>query len=726
MNSQVINQARVKQSDRLMTSYDRFKEKGFLCDFNINVGEKSFRVHRTVLAASSEYFEAMFSSNLKEVHDGHIIMKDVDKDGIAQCVEFMYKGKANLKIENIQHILHASNLLQMVELTNLCFQFLEINISPINCLSVINLAQMYDRHDIKQQAEQVVIDNFESVISSEMFPFVAKSDLLRYMRNETYQTSWKAVVTWAKRKDNVHVSELVSIEQYPFKFLLGTVLEEPIVKNNKTAEKSVITALFSDVKKLETNLEIDNCFILKNLSETNQIPEQTTVKDSINRYLETNFEQIIKKNEFRDISKDDIIRLFKSSGTKYSSEAVKYEAMMKWVKHDVKNRRKIFQDLFSLLKLGDLSLKFLKETVRIEPLVKKSDKCNDSLIDELFSRASLKAEEKPKAEQPLALPVSKDDEEGSSVIGGASGYGTASSRPANGSVVRSSPEKEVVKVKEEFEEIMKQMELKNEQEKTRMLKEMENPIKKTKEEEVVKVRRESERMRKEHEEEMRRVQKEKRKMEIENEKLKTEKKDFAQPSNISATNQLAVSTSANKSIFYKTAKTKCQDIAQPSNISATNQLAVSTSANKSISQKTAKVKCQGAESQSSSQTTSGLRIINQQPSDGKWSWDWLQESLPGYEGEWTRVITYSFPAGSLKGVSYEAQEFTEYLPWNDGRICLGLLYRAFNAGLIFKIQEVDDRRGKIVWNDEFPHKTNRTGGPEKVWSKIPDISTYPL
>nr|XP_039255994.1 E3 ubiquitin-protein ligase DTX3L-like [Styela clava] len=226
--------------------------------------------------------------------------------------------------------------------------------------------------------------------------------------------------------------------------------------------------------------------------------------------------------------------------------------MMKWVKHDVKNRRKIFQDLFSLLKLGDLSLEFLKETVRIEPLVKKSDKCNDSLIDELFSRASLKAEEKPKAEQPLALPVSKDDEEGSSVIGGASGYGTASSRPAN-----------------------------------------------------------------------------------------------------------------------------------------------------------------GAESQSSSQTTSGLRIINEQPSGGGMRWSRSGESLPGFERWRTYVITYSFPAGSLMGVSYEAQEFTEYLPWNgNGDECDNLLRQAFDAGLIFKIQEVDDRKGKIVWNDEFPHKTNKTGGSE--------------
>ncbi|XP_077968618.1 uncharacterized protein LOC120344068 isoform X2 [Styela clava] len=379
---------RATQSDCLMSSFDRFKENGFLCNYSVNVGNKSFRVHRTVLAASSEYFEAMFSSNLKEVHDGHVNMKDVDQEGIAQCIEFMYKGKADLRMENIQHILQASHLLQMTNLTKHCFNYLKTNISPVNCLSVINLAQMYDCRDIKENAEQVLLNNFESVISSEMFPFVTKSDLLRYMKNETYQTSWKAVVTWAKGRVDIDVSDLVHIEHFPFKFLLETVLEEPMVRKNKTTKNSVITTLFSDVKKLETGLEISNCFTLKNLAETHQVNDPSAVKNVITCFLGANFERVIEKEDFLDISKDVIMALLKSSDTKCSSEAVKWKAMMKWVKHDVKNRRKTFQDLFSFLNLKDLPLEFLKETVRIEPLVKKSEKCINMLIEEIFSRAS--------------------------------------------------------------------------------------------------------------------------------------------------------------------------------------------------------------------------------------------------------------------------------------------------------------------------------------------------
>ncbi|XP_077968615.1 uncharacterized protein LOC120344071 [Styela clava] len=403
MDLQSKKLVRATQSDCLMSSFDRFKQNGFLCDFDVEVGGKSFRVHRTVLAASSEYFEAMFSSNLKEVHDGHVNMKDVDQDGIAQCIEFMYKGKADLRMENIQHILQASHFLQMANLTEHCFQYLQTNVSSGNCLFVINLAQIYDRLDIKQQAEKVVITHFKSVISSEMFPFVTKSDLLRYMRNETYQMSWKAVVTWARRKDDVDVFELVHIDKFPFRFILETVFEEPIVKNNKTTKDSVITALFSDVKKLETGLEIDNCFTLKNLAETHQVNDPNAVKNVITCFLGANFERVIEKREFLDIGMDDIMALFKSSNTKYSSEDVKWEAMMKWVNHSVGNRRKIFPDLFSFLKLEHLSLEFLKETVRVEPLVKKAEKCNDMLMEEIFSRAS-----KAVPQNPMPLPCNDD------------------------------------------------------------------------------------------------------------------------------------------------------------------------------------------------------------------------------------------------------------------------------------------------------------------------------
>nr|XP_039258062.1 kelch-like protein 12 [Styela clava] len=393
MNEDYIKQTNSTQASLLMTSLDSLREQNILCDFDVKVGDKSFRAHRCVLAASSGYFKAMFSSKMKESRDGFIDMKNVDQNGISQCIEFMYKGGANLKMEYVQQILQASNLLQMVSLTNFCFHYLETNLSRTNCLSVINLAQAYDRHDVKEQAEHVLITNFKSVISSEMFPFIIKPDLLRYIKvsNVSYQTSWQAMITWARAKDEHaercfgNLVTVINIQTYPFKFLLETNI----------AKNSVITVLFSNVKNLETNLEIDNCFMLKNMAETHQVPNLNAVSYVLNRFMEINFEQLIEKGEFCDIQKNDIITLFKSANTKYSSETVKWQAALKWVRHDIRNREQYFHELFSLLRMHCFSLEYLKDSIRFENLVQKSEKCNALLMNEFIRRLTTKPRENP-------------------------------------------------------------------------------------------------------------------------------------------------------------------------------------------------------------------------------------------------------------------------------------------------------------------------------------------
>ncbi|XP_077969572.1 uncharacterized protein LOC120339871 [Styela clava] len=567
MNEDYIKQTNSTQAGLLMTSLDNLREQNILCDFDVKVGDKSFRAHRCVLAASSGYFKAMFTSKMKESRDGFINMKDVDQNEISQCIEFMYKGVGNLKMEYVQQILQASNLLQMVGLTNFCFHYLKTHVSSTNCLSVINLAQAYDRHDIKEQAEQVLITNFKSVISSEMFPFIIKPDLMRYIKvsNVSYQTSWQAMMTWARAKDEdaercfADLVTVINIQTYPFKFLLETVLEEPLVKSNDIAKNSIITALFSDVKNLETNLEIDNCFILKNLAETHRVTNSNAVKDVMNRFLEATFEQVIEKKEFCDISKDEIIRIYKSPNTKYSSETVKWHGTLRWIKQDIQKRKKHFHELFSLLDLGKFPLQFLKQTIRSETLVNDSRKCYDLLVDEIFSRADEKSTDQAAQKASFTVPSTKADTETS--LGN-----TASS--SHGSMNVQEPKMEAV----------------------------------------------------------------------------------------------------------------------------------------------GGYRSDTSESQSSSQaTSSGLRIINQQPPGGRMTVERLDESLPGYGGWNTSVISYSFPAGSLNGVSYEAKKFTEYLP--DIGI-IHFLEEALNAGLLFKIQIIRSNRGEIIWNDEIPQKTNKHGGPD--------------
>ncbi|XP_039271551.2 uncharacterized protein LOC120345993 [Styela clava] len=394
MASEFESSVEPTQSQRLMSSLERLRKSKFLCDFAVKVGDKSFLVHRTVLAASSEYFERMFASNMREVSDGFVIMKNVDQDAIAHCIDFMYTGDINFTSENIEPILHVSCMLQMIGLRNRCFKYLQSHLSPRNCISVINLGKMYHQKALIQQAENIISEDFDSFVSSKMFPSVEKSDLLRYIQfsHVTCQTSWRAVITWAKANKETRVEDIIeliksiNISGFPFKFILETVLNDSFVKRNLEIKKSVICSLFSDVKNVKRNLNIDNCFVLEQLAENQDLSNGFVIQNVIRIFMAQNFELIIKKEEFLDIHKDDIVFLYESPHTIYSMETSKWFAALKWVKKDLKSRKRNFSEIFALIKLGNISSEFLKHEVRSESLVTKSEKCNNLLMNELFSR----------------------------------------------------------------------------------------------------------------------------------------------------------------------------------------------------------------------------------------------------------------------------------------------------------------------------------------------------
>nr|XP_039255032.1 kelch-like protein 20 [Styela clava] len=70
------------------------------------------------------------------------------------------------------------------------------------------------------------------------------------------------------------------------------------------------------------------------------------------------------------------------------SPAVIYEAIVYWVKADIKNREASFPQLLAFIKLHKLSSEYLKETVQKEALVKESKVCLEMLVNVLFGQIS--------------------------------------------------------------------------------------------------------------------------------------------------------------------------------------------------------------------------------------------------------------------------------------------------------------------------------------------------
>ncbi|XP_068598962.1 POZ-, AT hook-, and zinc finger-containing protein 1 [Brachionichthys hirsutus] len=95
------------------------KDGGRFCDVILRVGEESFPAHRAVLAACSEYFEAVFSrqtdGDAKEL-EMHTISAKVFKD----VLDFAYTSRIVVRLESFPELMTAAKFLLMRSVIEIC------------------------------------------------------------------------------------------------------------------------------------------------------------------------------------------------------------------------------------------------------------------------------------------------------------------------------------------------------------------------------------------------------------------------------------------------------------------------------------------------------------------------------------------------------------------------------------------------------------------------------
>nr|XP_039257577.1 uncharacterized protein LOC120334185 [Styela clava] len=392
MNSQTLSVGPI-YAQKLLFSIKEMRKEKFACDFVIKAGKKAFNVHRNIISAASNYFKAMISSEMKERQQGYVEMKDAHPLILEICIDFIYTGHVELSESNIQDILHLSNFLQLDELTDLCFEYLQANLTCQCCLQTIELASLYNRQDVVVKAELFVVDNLEKVISNENFTSIVFKDLSYYLEasKSPYNTKWKAVTTWHDDKEGkvdktlFTLMELLKIKDFPFDFVLGTIWKEPLLRRSVSSTSLVFGRLFSDVEEIIENLTIDNFLILKSWANNQNIVITENMRTVMNEFMAEYFEQLLYKNEFFQLDEKEIFFLFQSRNTKYSPELVKWNAALKWTKH-IDSRKMCFPGLLKLINWHEFSPNFIRQIVRYETLVKESRESETILLDAIYSR----------------------------------------------------------------------------------------------------------------------------------------------------------------------------------------------------------------------------------------------------------------------------------------------------------------------------------------------------
>ncbi|XP_077388451.1 kelch-like protein 4 isoform X2 [Festucalex cinctus] len=189
-----------EQTFRKMESYLQHKQ---LCDVLLIAGDHKIPAHRLVLSAVSDYFAAMFTSDVKEAKQEEIKMEGVDPDALTSLVHFAYTGVLELKEETIESLLAAACLLQLSQVIQVCCNFLMKQLHPSNCLGIRSFADAQGCVDLLNVAHNYTMENFLEVIQNQEFLLLPTAEIVKLLSSDDInvpdeETIFQALMMWVR------------------------------------------------------------------------------------------------------------------------------------------------------------------------------------------------------------------------------------------------------------------------------------------------------------------------------------------------------------------------------------------------------------------------------------------------------------------------------------------------------------------------------------------------
>lgn len=136
---------------------------------------------------------------------------------------------------------------------------------------------------------------------------------------------------------------------------------------------------------MKSHLHPTNCIEVRNFAELHNRVELMRMTD---QYILDQFNDVCCADDFLKISVKMLETYLASDHLNVDEESQAYEAVMKWIKHDVENRREHLTQLMACVRLPLLSMSYLMETVEKEELVRRNLECRDFLDEAKYYQMS--------------------------------------------------------------------------------------------------------------------------------------------------------------------------------------------------------------------------------------------------------------------------------------------------------------------------------------------------
>ncbi|XP_076020753.1 kelch-like protein 24 [Genypterus blacodes] len=140
-----------------------------LCDVTLCCGGQEFPCHRVVLASFSAYFQTMFTTDLLESKQERVAINGVGPQMVGMLVSYAYTSEVFISKANVQALLAAANLLDVMPVREACCRFMERHMDEMNCVGIHCFAEAHSCKLLEKRSMDYILEHFSSVYQQEEF-----------------------------------------------------------------------------------------------------------------------------------------------------------------------------------------------------------------------------------------------------------------------------------------------------------------------------------------------------------------------------------------------------------------------------------------------------------------------------------------------------------------------------------------------------------------------------
>ncbi|XP_015763519.1 PREDICTED: kelch-like protein 5 isoform X2 [Acropora digitifera] len=231
-----------------------FRKSSLLCDIVLVVKEKTIKAHRLVLAAFSDYFSAMFTSELSETGQAVVNLPDLDPQAVEALVQYAYTSHIEIRVDNVENLLSVSCILQIDEVKDACSEFMKHQLHPSNCLGIRAFAEGHGCNELYKIADAFTKERFVDVVKNQEFVLLNSECIAQLLSSEDLNVTsesqiFEALCAWTEhdeRNRKRFMPKLLALVRLPLlapEFLVDKVEMSPLFRDMSPCRELIIEAM---------------------------------------------------------------------------------------------------------------------------------------------------------------------------------------------------------------------------------------------------------------------------------------------------------------------------------------------------------------------------------------------------------------------------------------------------------------------------------------------------